>query len=194
MPKHSNYRPASSGKAARGASRLALPNRSGYHSRSSDTRKKGCLMTYSFEDFQVGSAVTLSAHTFSREEIIEFASRYDPQPFHLSDEAGRASHFGGLVASGWNTCSAMMGILVRDMLADSTSMGSPGLDNIRWLKPVRVGDSVRLTVRVLDKRVSKSKPDRGIVSTRWEAHNQDGELVLTVDSAALFGLREPGAI
>lgn len=147
-------------------------------------------MTYSFEDFEVGAAVTLSAHTFTREEIIDFAGRYDPQPFHLSDEAGRASHFGGLVASGWNTCSAMMGILVRDMLADSTSMGSPGLDNIRWLKPVRVGDSVRLTVRVLDKRVSKSKPDRGIVSTRWEAHNQDGELVLTVDSAALFGLRE----
>ncbi|WP_250451781.1 MaoC family dehydratase [Caballeronia sp. ATUFL_M2_KS44] len=150
-------------------------------------------MTYSFEDFEVGAAVTLGAHTFTREEIVEFASRYDPQPFHLSDEAGRASHFGGLVASGWNTCSAMMGILVRDMLADSTSMGSPGLDNIRWLKPVRVGDSVRLTVRVLDKRVSKSKPDRGIVSTRWEAHNQDGELVLTVDSAALFGLRDSGA-
>jgi acyl dehydratase len=72
-------------------------------------------------------------------------------------------------------------------------MGSPGLDNIRWIKPVRVGDTVRLTVRVLDKRVSKSKPDRGIVQTRWEAHNQHGELVLTVDSAALFGLRNPGA-
>ncbi|KNH05854.1 MaoC-like dehydratase [Candidatus Burkholderia brachyanthoides] len=79
----------------------------------------------------------------------------------------------------------MVGILVRDMLADSTSMGSPGLDNICWLLPVRVGDSVRLTVRVLDKRVSKSKPDRGIVKTRWEAHNQNGELVLTVDSNAL---------
>jgi acyl dehydratase len=150
-------------------------------------------MTYSYEDFSTGDAVTLSAHTFTREEIVEFAQKYDPQPFHLTEEAGKASHFGGLVASGWNTCSAMMGILVRDMLADSTSMGSPGLDNIRWLKPVRVGDTVRLTVRVLDKRVSKSKPDRGIVATRWEAHNQDGELVLTVDSNALFGLREPGA-
>ncbi|SAK73558.1 MoaC domain-containing protein [Caballeronia arationis] len=150
-------------------------------------------MTYSYEDFEVGSAVTLSAHTFTREEIVEFAERYDPQPFHVSEEAGKASHFGGLVASGWNTCSAMMGILVRDMLRDSTSMGSPGLDNIRWLKPVRVGDTVRLTVRVLDKRVSASKPDRGIVSTRWEAHNQNGELVLTVDSAALFGLRNPAA-
>lgn len=150
-------------------------------------------MTYSYEDFEVGEARQLSAHTFTREEIVEFASKYDPQPFHVSEEAGEASHFGGLVASGWNTCSAMMGILVRDMIADSTSMGSPGLDNIRWIKPVRVGDTVRLTVRVLDKRVSKSKPDRGIVQTRWEAHNQHGELVLTVDSAALFGLRNPGA-
>jgi acyl dehydratase len=146
-------------------------------------------MTYAYEDFNIGDAVQLSAHTFTREEIVEFAKRYDPQPFHLSEEAGEASHFGGLVASGWNTCSAMMGILVRDMLADSTSMGSPGLDNIRWLKPVRVGDCVRLTVRVMDKRVSKSKPDRGIVATRWEAFNQDNELVLTVDSSALFALR-----
>ncbi len=80
------------------------------------------------------------------------------------------------------------------MIANSTSMGSPGLDNIRWLKPVRVDDTVRFTVRVLDKRVSKkSKPDRGIVATRWEAHNQDGELVLTVDSNARFGLRHPEA-
>lgn len=149
-------------------------------------------MKYAYEDFDIGSAVQLSAHTFTREEIVGFAERYDPQPFHLSEAAGEASPFGGLVASGWNTCSAMMGILVRDMVGDSTSMGSPGLDNIRWIKPVRVGDTVRLTVRVLDKRVSKSKPDRGIVQTRWEAHNQHGELVLTVDSAALFGLRNPG--
>lgn len=149
-------------------------------------------MKYAYEDFDIGSAVQLSAHTFTRDEIVGFAERYDPQPFHLSEAAGEASPFGGLVASGWNTCSAMMGILVRDMVGDSTSMGSPGLDNIRWIKPVRVGDTVRLTVRVLDKRVSKSKPDRGIVQTRWEAHNQHGELVLTVDSAALFGLRNPG--
>jgi acyl dehydratase len=149
-------------------------------------------MTFSYEDFKVGDVAELSSHTFSKEEIIEFAGRYDPQPFHLSEAGGEASPFRGLVASGWNTCSAMMGILVRDMLADSTSMGSPGLDNIRWLKPVRVNDTVRLTVRVLSKRVSESKPDRGIVGTRWEAYNQNGELVLTVDSAAIFGLRGPG--
>ena len=82
-------------------------------------------MKYAYEDFDIGSAVQLSAHTFTREEIVGFAERYDPQPFHLSEAAGEASHFGGLVASGWNTCSAMMGILVRDMVGDSTSMGSP---------------------------------------------------------------------
>jgi acyl dehydratase len=149
-------------------------------------------MTFSYEDFEVESAHQLGSHTFGREEIVEFASKYDPQPFHLSEEGGAASHFGGLIASGWHTCSAMMGILVRDHLSDSTSMGSPGLDNIRWLKPVRVGDTVSLTVRVLSKRVSASKPDRGLVATRWEAYNQHDELVLTVDSAALFGLRDPG--
>lgn len=148
-------------------------------------------MTYAYEDFAVGHSVQLGSHTFLREEIVEFAGRYDPQPFHLSEEAGEASPFGGLVASGWNTCSAMMGILVRDMLADSTSMGSPGLDNIRWLKPVRVNDTVQLTVSVLSKRVSASKPDRGIVATRWEGRNQHGELVVTVDTNAIFGLRHP---
>src|SRR5580698_4503306 len=151
-------------------------------------------MTFSYEDFEVGSVNQLGSHTFGREEIVEFASKYDPQPFHVSEEGGAASHFGGLIASGWHTCSAMMGILVRDHLSDSTSMGSPGLDNIRWLKPVRVDDTVRLTVRVLSKRVSASKPDRGLIATRWEADNQHGELVLTVDSAALFGLRNPGAM
>ena len=150
-------------------------------------------MTFSYEDFDVGSVAQLSSHTFLKEEIIEFAGRFDPQPFHLSEAGGEASPFGGLVASGWHTCSAMMGILVRDLLSDSTSMGSPGLDNIRWLKPVRVNDTVRLTSRVLSKRVSASKPDRGIIATRWEAYNQHGELVLTVDSSAIFGLRHPGA-
>ena len=149
-------------------------------------------MTFSYEDFEVGSVAQLSSHTFLKEESIEFAGRFDPQPFHLSEAGGEASPFGGLVASGWHTCSAMMGILVRDLLSDSTSMGSPGLDNIRWLKPVRVNDTVRLTSRVLSKRVSASKPDRGIIATRWEAYNQHGELVLTVDSSAIFGLRHPG--
>jgi len=86
-----------------------------------------------------------------------------------------------------------MGMLVRNAFADSTSMGSPGIDEIRWLKPVRVGDTITMMNVVLDKRVSESKPDRGIVSTRWEGFNQHGEMVITVSSKGMFGLRNPGA-
>jgi len=136
-------------------------------------------MTFSYEDFEVGAVAQLGGHTFLKEEIIEFAGRYDPQPFHLSEAGGEASPFRGLVASGWNTCSAMMGILVRDMLSDSTSMGSPGLDNIRWLKPVRAGDTLSVRVTVLKTAPSKSKPDRGAVTSFVEVINQAGEIVMT---------------
>lgn len=148
-------------------------------------------MGISFEDMEVGSRVEIGKHTFSREEIVEFAQKYDPQPFHMNEDAAAQSSFGGLVASGWHTCSVMMGMLVRVVLDGSTSMGSPGVDQIRWLKPVRVGDTITMMNAVLDKRVSQSKPDRGIVSMRWEGINQHGELVITVSSKAILGLRNP---
>jgi acyl dehydratase len=147
-------------------------------------------MTVSFEDMVVGTAIEIGKHTFTREEIVEFAQKFDPQPFHLDEAAAAESPFRGLVASGWHTCSVMMGMLVRKVLSDSTSMGSPGIDEIRWLKPVRVGDTITMTNAVLDKRVSESKPDRGIVSTRWEGINQHGETVITVRSKGMFGLRD----
>lgn len=150
-------------------------------------------MGLSYEDMEVGSRTEIGKHTFTREEIVAFASQFDPQPFHVDDEAAAASSFGGLVASGWHTCSVLMGMLVRNSIGDSTSMGSPGIDDIRWLKPVRVGDTITMLNAVLDKRVSASKPDRGIVSTQWEGINQHGETVITVRSKALFGLRHPGA-
>ncbi len=150
-------------------------------------------MGVSFEDLEVGKAYEVGSHTFTREEVIAFAQQFDPQPFHLSEAGGEASMFGGLVASGWHTCSVMMGMLVRNVLADSTSMGSPGIDEIRWLKPTRVGDTLTMKNAVLAKRVSASKPDRGIVETQWEGTNQHGELVVTVRSKALFGLRNPEA-
>jgi len=146
-------------------------------------------MTVSFEDMVVGTAIEIGKHTFTREEIVEFAQKFDPQPFHLDEAAAAESAFRGLVASGWHTCSVMMGMLVRKVLSDSTSMGSPGIDEIRWLKPVRVGDTITMMNDVLDKRVSESKPDRGIVSTRWEGINQHGETVITVRSKGIFGLR-----
>ena len=150
-------------------------------------------MGLSFEDLIVGTSTEIGKHTFTREEIIEFAEKFDPQPFHLDEAAAEKSPFRGLVASGWHTCSVMMGMLVRNAFAGSTSMGSPGIDEIRWLKPVRVGDTITMMNAVLDKRVSDSKPDRGIVSTRWEGFNQHGEMVITVSSKGLFGLRNPGA-
>jgi acyl dehydratase len=150
-------------------------------------------MGLSFEDMEVGSEIDCGEHTFTREEIVEFAGQFDPQPFHIDDAAAAASPFGGLIASGWHTCSVMMGLLVRNAFKDSTSMGSPGIDEIRWLKPVRVGDTIRMRNKVLGKRVSQSKPDRGLVETQWEGINQHGETVITVRSKGLFGLRHPGA-
>jgi len=150
-------------------------------------------MGLSYEDMEVGKSYEVGSHTFTRDEIVRFAEQFDPQPFHVSDTGAAASPYGTLIASGWHTCSVMMGMLVRNVLAGSTSMGSPGIDDLRWLKPVRVGDTIRMMNRVLDKRVSASKPDRGIVSTEWQGFNQNGELVITVRSKAIFGLRNPGA-
>ncbi|PLZ01053.1 dehydratase [Burkholderia sp. WAC0059] len=150
-------------------------------------------MRISYEDLEVGKTDEIGSHTFTREEIVRFAREFDPQPFHLSEAGGEASPFGGLIASGWHTCSVMMGMLVRSVMGESTSMGSPGIDDIRWIKPVRVGDTLTVKNTVLDKRVSTSRPDRGIVQLQWDGINQHGETVVTVRSTVIFGLRHPGA-
>lgn len=146
-------------------------------------------MGLSFEDLQEGVRGEIGAHTFTAEEVIEFARRYDPQPFHIDEAAGHASPFYGLIASGWHTCSVLMGIFVRKVLVDSTSMGSPGVEEIRWIKPVRPGDTIHLFSSVLHKRQSVSRPDRGVVTMLWEGVNQSGETVVSVRSKVLFGLR-----
>lgn len=148
-------------------------------------------MGISYEDLVVGSTTEIGRHTFEADDIKAFAERYDPQPFHLDEAAAEASPFGELVASGWHTCSVFMGMLVRNLLPGSTSMGSPGIDEIRWLKPVRAGDTITMSQKVVDKRVSESKPDRGIVSTEWIGVNERGETVITVRSKVIFGLRDP---
>lgn len=147
-------------------------------------------MGLSFEDLEVGSRQEAGAHTFDVGDIVEFANCFDPQPFHIDESAAKASPFGGLIASGWHTCSVLMGLCVRNMLSGSTSMGSPGIDEIRWIKPVRPGDTIRLFVSILDKRVSASRPDRGVVSLLWEGVNQAGETAVTVRSKVIFGLRD----
>ncbi len=145
----------------------------------------------SYEDLVVGSTVEVGSYTFEPDDIKAFAQRYDPQPFHLDEEAAKASPFGGLVASGWHTCSVFMSLLIKKLGPDSTSMGSPGIDSIRWLKPVRAGDTITMHQKIHDKRVSESKPDRGIVSTEWIGINGSGETVITVHSKVIFGLRDP---
>jgi acyl dehydratase len=142
-----------------------------------------------FEDFFEGQVIELGARTVSEEEIIEFATRFDPQPFHVDPEAAAASIYGGVIASGWHTCSMMMRMVVDGLMCAASSMGSPGLDSVRWLQPVRAGDT--LAVRYLTTKVkpSTSRPDRGVVWSKWVATNQRGEQVCTVEGMGMFGRR-----
>lgn len=142
-----------------------------------------------FEDYVVGSQHHLGSYTVTEDEIVAFARQYDPQPFHVDPRAAEQSIYGGLISSGWMTCGIMMRLLVQYMPADTASMGSPGVDEIRWLKPVYAGDTLSVVLEVLDARPSSSKPDRGIVHTIWRATNQRGEPVCTVKGMGMYGRR-----
>jgi acyl dehydratase len=149
------------------------------------------MIKHYWEDMTVGSVRELGTVTPTREEIVHFAEQFDPQPFHLSEEGGKASLFGGLCASGWHTCSMAMGLMVRNFLRESSSLGSPGLENIKWLKPVYPGDTLRLVHEVLESRTLNSKPDVGLVRTVWRMHNQHGEQVLHMEGYSMFRRRHP---
>ena len=114
-----------------------------------------------FEDFEVGDCSEFGEYHVTKEEILEFASKYDPQPFHLSEEAGKAMIFGGLCASGWHTCAMTMRMVVDNMPEGSGSLGSPGIDELRWLKPVFPGDTLRVRSSIVSKKESRSRPDMG---------------------------------
>ena len=143
-----------------------------------------------FEDFEPGRTIEVGSRTLGEDEIIDFARQFDPQPFHVDKEAARKSIYGGLIASGWHTCSLMMRMMVDGFLRNSSSQGSPGVDEIRWLKPVRAGDTIHVSTTTVEVRPSSSKPDRGIVKSQWQAKNQHGELVATVNGMGMF-LRRP---
>ena len=142
-----------------------------------------------WEDFPPGDVMEMGSHTFTEAEIIAFARQFDPQPFHVDPEAARASYFKGLIASGWHTCSIAMRLMVDKYVGRSASLGSPGLDNIRWLAPVRAGDTIRYRRTITAARPSESKPGVGLVHSRWEAVNQRGELVMTMEGWGMFGRR-----
>lgn len=142
-----------------------------------------------WEDFKVGETSEMGGHCFTQKEIIDFGRQFDPQPFHTDPEAARASFYGTLIASGWHTCAVAMRLMVDSYVNRTHSMGSPGVDNIRWLAPVKAGDTLTYRRTALEARASRSRPDAGLVRNRWEAVNQDGVLVLTMEGWGMFGRR-----
>ncbi|MDE2400614.1 MAG: MaoC family dehydratase [Burkholderiales bacterium] len=146
-----------------------------------------------WEDFTQGLSLDFGPKLVTKEEVIDFAQKFDPQPFHLSEEAGKASLFGGLAASGWHTCGMLMRMMCDGFMLDSASLGSPGIDSLKWLKPVLVGDEIHARMTVLDTRPMKSKPHIGLVQTRWEGFNQRDEVVVVIESWAMFRRRHPAA-
>ena len=142
-----------------------------------------------FEDFAAGDVSELGRYEVTREEILEFARRYDPQPFHVDEEAADAGPFGGLAASGWHTAAMFMRLFVDGVFEESASMGSPGVEELRWTAPVRPGDTLTGRVRVVETYPSERRPDRGTVITENEVLNQDGVVVMTMRARGFFRRR-----
>jgi acyl dehydratase len=146
-----------------------------------------------YEDFEVGSVRIFGPRLVTREEIIEFATEFDPQPMHLDDEAANKSMLKGLSSSGWHTCAIMMRMLYDGFLHESSSLGGPGIDEARWIRPVRPGDQLTMHMTCLDKREMKSRPHVGIVRHKMEMKNQGGETVMDATWPGMFGKRNPEA-
>lgn len=146
-----------------------------------------------FEDIAIGTIARFGAYQVTREEVMEFASRYDPQPFHLSDEAAAQTHFGRLSASGWHTCAMVMSMIVANLKDHKQAgLGSPGVDELRWLKPVYPGDTLRCETEVFEKRQSQSRPEMGIFKSRMTVFNQDDVAVMSMVSNGLIATRPQG--
>ncbi len=145
-----------------------------------------------WEDFRVGDTAPIGERTVERDEVIAFARAYDPQPFHIDEAAAEQSMFKGLIASGWHTVAMTMRMMCDSYLNRSASLGSPGVDNVRWLKPVRPGDTLKGRRVVLETRASQSRPEMGVVKMGWDVFNQHGELVMTMEGYGMFGRRTPG--
>ena len=146
-----------------------------------------------FEDIAVGAKASFGSYQVTREEVMDFAARYDPQPFHLSDEAAAQTHFGRISASGWHTCAMVMSMIVANLKNNKQAgLGSPGVDELRWLKPVYPGDTLRCETEVIEKRQSQSRPEMGIFKSRMTVYNQDDVAVMSMVSNGLIATRPPG--
>jgi acyl dehydratase len=147
-----------------------------------------------YEDIVVGSKSSYGRYEVTREEVIEFASKYDPQPFHLDDEAAAQTYFGRLSASGWHTGSMAMRMIVENMKANQQAgLGSPGIDELRWLKPVYPGDVLRVETELKSKRRSQSRPEMGSFQSEVRVYNQDDVMVMSMKSIGLIRVRDPQA-
>lgn len=147
-----------------------------------------------FEDLEIGHRQSFGSYKVTREEVLEFAGKYDPQPFHLDDNAAAQTYFGRLSASGWHTCAMTMRMLVDNMsVVEQAGLGSPGVDQLRWIKPVYPGDTLHCETELIEKRRSRSRPEMGIFKTRCRTFNQNGEMVLEMVSNGLIRVRHPDA-
>jgi acyl dehydratase len=146
-----------------------------------------------WEDFKTGETFPMGERRIEKKEVIAFARDFDPQPFHIDEAAARQSMYGGLIASGWHTVALVMRMMCDSYLNQSASLGSPGVDNVRWLKPVRPGDIIRAQRTVVEARASQSRPEMGLVKSRWEVFNQHGELVMSMEGYGMFARRNAGA-
>jgi acyl dehydratase len=142
-----------------------------------------------FEDFEPGQEFPFGPHTVTRAEIVAFAAEFDPQPFHLDEMAAAETLLRGLAASGWHTCALFMQMAFRGWIAECASMGSPGVDTLKWLRPVRPGDMLSGRSLVLTTRASESRPDRGFVRFRHEVANSRGELVMMLENPVMVSRR-----
>ena len=147
---------------------------------------------WAYEDFEVGATLPLGSKLVTAEEIVEFAEEFDPQPMHLDEEAGKASILGGLSASGWHTCAIFMRMICDAYLLDSTSQGAPGVDHVKWRKPVLAGDTLTGRSTVMARRLSQSRPGLGFVTFRFELFNQNGETVFDMQNTGMFLRRAAG--
>jgi acyl dehydratase len=145
---------------------------------------------YYWEDFPVGQVREFGHMTVTREAVLGFAREFDPQPFHVDEDAAKSSLFGGLAASGWHTCAMAMRMMCDAYLLDSASLGSPGLDKLTWHKPVFPGDTLRMRFIVLEARPMTSRPGVGLVRSSWEVYNQHADLVLSMQGFGMFRRKE----
>lgn len=158
-----------------------------------DVRPNARTIRWYWEDFRVGQVREFGAMPVTREATLAFAAQFDPQPFHLDDAAAEASLFGKLSASGWHTCAMAMRMMCDDYLLESSSLGSPGIDSLRWTRPVCPGDTLSVRLTTLESRPMASRPKVGLVLSKWDVLNQHGDVVLTMQGWGMFGRRAPAA-